>query len=118
MAENRPPKKIPLIFFRTVAGSEPVREWLKALPQEERHAVGNDLLRAQWRWPVGMPLCRPMGSGLWEIRTDLPTKRTARVLLCLYRERLVALHGFIKKTRTTPDEDLALARKRRKELEQ
>ena len=118
MAENRPPKKIPLIFFRTLAGSEPVREWLKGLPQEERHAVGNDLLRAQWRWPVGMPLCRPMGSGLWEIRTDLPTKRTARVLLCLYRERLVALHGFIKKTRTTPDEDLALARRRRKELEQ
>ena len=118
MAGNRPPKKIPLIFFRTLAGSEPVREWLKGLPQEERHAVGNDLLRAQWRWPVGMPLCRPMGSGLWEIRTDLPTKRTARVLVCLYRERLVALHGFIKKTRTTPDEDLALARKRRKELEQ
>jgi phage-related protein len=44
------------------------------------------------------------------------TKRTARVILCLYREHLVALHGFIKKTRTTPDEDLALARKRQKEL--
>ena len=39
-----------------------------------------------------------MGNGLWEIRTDLPTKRTARVLLCVYREHLVALHGFIKKT--------------------
>jgi len=37
---------------------------------------------------------------------------TACVLLCLYREHLVALHGFIKKTRTTPDDDLALARKR------
>ena len=64
-----------------------------------------------------MPLYRPMGSGLWEIRTDLPTKRTARVLICLYREHLVALHGFIKKTRTTLDEDLELARKRKKELE-
>ena len=30
----------------------------------------------------------------------------------------VALHGFIKKTRTTPDQDLALARKRKKELEE
>ncbi len=90
----------------------------KGLPEEERRAIGKDLLRAQWRWPVGMPLCRAMGSGLWEIRTGLPTKRSARVLLCLYREHLVALHGFIKKTRTTPDEDLALARKRKKELEQ
>ena len=116
MPEQPSPQKIPLIFFRTAAGSEPVREWLKALPEAERKAVGRDLLRAQWRWPVGMPLCRPMGTGLWEIRTDLPTKRTARVLLCVYREHLVALHGFIKKTRATPDDDLVLARKRQKEL--
>jgi len=87
------------------------------LPEAERHAIGKNLLRAQWRRPVGMPLCRPMGSGLWEIRTDIPTKRTARVLICLYRAHLVALHGFIKKTRATPDEDLELARKRKKELE-
>ncbi|MGO9094306.1 MAG: type II toxin-antitoxin system RelE/ParE family toxin [Bryobacteraceae bacterium] len=118
MAENPPPTKIPLVFFRTPAGNEPVREWLKDLLEEERRAIGIDLLRAQWRWPVGMPLCRPMGGGLWEIRTDLPTKQTARVLLCLHREHLVALHGFIKKTRATPDDDLALARERKKELEQ
>jgi phage-related protein len=111
-----PPRKIPLIFFRTAAGSEPVRDWLKALPVAERHAVGKDLLRAQWRWPVEMPLCRPMGAGLWEIRTALPTRRAARVLLCLYCGHLVALHSFIKKTRATPDEGLALARKRQKEL--
>src|SRR5271167_1676373 len=117
LAEDPPAQRIPLIFFRTPAGSEPVREWLKELPEAERQAIGKDLLRAQWRWPVGMPLCRPMGSGLWEVRTDLPTKRTSGVLLCLYREHLVALHGFIKKTRATPDEDLAIARKRRKELE-
>ena len=65
-----------------------------------------------------MPLCRPLGNGLWEIRSDLPTRRIARVLLCVYREHLVALHGFIKKTRKTPADDLALARKRQKELEQ
>jgi phage-related protein len=65
-----------------------------------------------------MALCRPMGNGLWEIPTDLPTKRTSRVLLCLHREHPVALHGFIKKTRATPEEDLALARRRQKELEQ
>jgi phage-related protein len=64
-----------------------------------------------------MPLCRPWGGGLWEVRTDLPTKRTARVLLCLYEEHLVAVHGFIKKTRTTSEDDLALARKWQRELE-
>ena len=118
MAEDPHPQNIPLIFYRAPAGSEPVREWLKGLDETERQAIGRDLLRAQWRWPVGMPLCRPMGNGLWEVRTDLPTKRTARVLLCLYREHLVALHGFIKKTRATRDEDLETARKRKKGLEQ
>ena len=68
MEEERPPRKIPLIFYRARPGREPVREWLKGLPEAERHAIGKDLMRAQWRWPVGMPLCRPMGGGLWEIR--------------------------------------------------
>jgi phage-related protein len=118
MADHPQPRKIPLVFYRAASGSEPVRESLKGLPDIERQAVGKDLLRAQWRWPVGMPICRPLGRGLWEVRTDLPTRRTARVLLCVYHEHLVALHGFIKKTRTTPDDDLALARQRQKELEE
>jgi phage-related protein len=117
MAEDAQPHKIPLIFFRARAGSEPVREWLKALPVGERHAIGRDLLRAQWRWPVGMPHCRPLKGGLYEIRTDLPSGRTARVLICSYRGHLVALHGFIKKTRATPADDMNLARQRMKELE-
>jgi len=110
-------RKIELVFFRNDAGGEPVREWLKALDSAERHSVGTDLLKAQWRWPVGMPLCRSMGGGLWEVRTDLPGNRTARVLICYFRGRLVALHGFVKKTRATPKDDLALARKRQKELD-
>jgi phage-related protein len=117
MAADPTPQKIPLLFFRTDTGSEPVRDWLKSLEEVERREIGKDLLRAQWRWPVGMPLCRPLGNGLWEVRTALPTKRTARVLVCFHGGHLVALHGFVKKTRTTPGEDMALARKRQRELE-
>ena len=118
MASENTPRKIELVFFRNESGGEPVREWLKGLDEPERRAIGVDLLRAQWRWPVGMPLCRPMGKGLWEVRTGLAGNRMARVLICFYRNRLVALHGFIKKTRATPNDDLELARKRQKELEQ
>lgn len=117
MAGEQGPQKIPLIFFRTGNGREPVREWLKDLDEADRKAIGNDLLRAQWRWPVGVPLCRPLGKGLWEVRTDLSGHRTARVLICVYRGHLVALHGFINKTRATPEEDLGLARKRQTEME-
>jgi hypothetical protein len=97
VAKEQGPQKIPLVFFRTGAGTEPVRHWLRGLDEADRHAIGRDPLRAQWRRPVGMPLCRPMGRGLWEVRTDLPGNRTARVLICLCQAHLVAWHGFIKK---------------------
>ena len=112
------PQKIPLVFFRTSSGNEPVREWLKKLDRPDRLEIGKDLLRAQWRWPVAMPLCRAMGNGLWEVRTTLTGNRVSRILICVYENHLVALHGFIKKTRATPENDLALAKKRQRELEQ
>ena len=90
---------------------------MKELPDADRRAVGLDLMRVQWRWPVGMPLCRNLGKGLWEVRSTLPSDRIARVIFCLHDGVLVALHGFIKKTQKTPAGDLDLADKRRKELE-
>ena len=110
------PKKISLVFFRTTAGSEPVREWLKELPEQDRHAIGQDLERVQFRWPIGMPLARSLGQGLWEVRTSLAGNRIARVVFCFHEDELVALSGFIKKSRRTPQVELELARARRKEL--
>jgi phage-related protein len=112
------PQKIPLLFFRGAGGHEPVREWLKSLDKQDRHAIGLDLMRVQWRWPVGMPLCRPMGQALWEVRIQLKNNRIARVMFCAIRGQLVALSGFIKKSRQSPDHEIAVARKRQKELEQ
>lgn len=109
-------QKTSLVFYRSSGGKEPVREWLKALDPPDRLSVGQDLMRAQWRWPVGMPLCRPMGQGLWELRTELSGNRIARVFVAIDDGVLVALHAFIKKTRNTPEDDLALARRRLREL--
>jgi phage-related protein len=109
-------RKIPLVFYRSKAGAEPVLDWLKSLPATERKEIGRDLMRVQWRWPVGMPICRPMGSSLWEVRSNLPGNRIARVLFCVHRHEVIALHGFIKKTQNTAPADLDLAKKRMKEV--
>ena len=109
--------KIELRFYRNRAGKEPVREWLKELNRDDRLEIGQDLQRVQYRWPIGMPLCRALGDGLWEVRTNLPGGTIARVLFCFHNDELVALHGFIKKTQQTPENDLQIARKRRKEVE-
>lgn len=110
-------KEIPVIFYRTSQGAEPVREWLRDLPSEDRRTIGFDLTTVQVGWPVGMPLCRSLGSGLWELRSTLPSRRIALLLFCMYEEQLVVLHGFIKQTRKTPQDELELALKRMKEVE-
>lgn len=59
-------------LFRTAAGGEPVREWLKSLePIEDRKQVGVDIKTIEFGWPVGMPGCRPLGDGLYEVRSNL-----------------------------------------------
>jgi phage-related protein len=108
--------EIPAVFYRTVGGTEPVLDWLRGLPAEDRRAIGTDLATVQFGWPIGMPLCRPLGDGLWEVRSRLPSRRIARLLFFVHEGRIGVVHGFIKKTQKTPADDLDLARKRMKEM--
>ena len=105
-------KRVPAIFYCTEAGGEPVREWLKSLSPEDRKHIGEDIKTVEFGWPVGMPVCRPLSEGVHEVRTNLTQNRIARVLFYIDKKgRMVLLHGFIKKTQKTPDEDLDLARR-------
>ena len=114
MAESLKP--IPLVFWRSATGREPVRQWLNELSREDKRAIGRDIAKVQYGWPVGLPLCRPLSAGLWEVRSSLPSKREARVMFGFHDGMLVAVHAMIKKTQKTPTDDLALARQRFKEL--
>lgn len=109
-------KRVPASFYQSPSGKEPVREWLKALPDDDRKVIGIDIATAEYGWPVGMPLCRSLEEGLWEIRSSLPSHKIARVLFCVTQDRMVLLHGFIKKMQKTPKKELALAIKRMKEV--
>lgn len=116
MPKSRAERPIPVFFYKSGMGQEPVREWLKSLDAEDRRAVGVDLLRVQHEWPIGMPICRSLGKGLWEVRTNLASNRIARVLFFVKDDRVGVVHGFIKKTQKTAAADLALARKRMKDM--
>lgn len=110
-------KTIEVVFYRSLAGNEPVRDWLKDdVSVEERKIIGTDIKTVEYGWPIGMPTCRPMGNGLHEVRSSLPGNRIARVLFCVEDGQMILLHGFIKKTRATPKADLDLAKKRHKEI--
>ena len=111
-------KQLPARFFEQDTGNVPVRDWLLSLSPEDRKTIGDDIRTAEFGWPVGMPLCRSIKAqkGLWEIRTSLAGGRIARVFFCAHGGNMVLLHGFIKKTRKTPDKEIAIAVKRMKGL--
>jgi phage-related protein len=118
VSELRQGKRIPAFFFRTEAGGEQVREWLKDLSDADRKAIGRDVMAVEFGWPIGLPLCRPLQGGVHEVRTSLDNNRIARVLFYVdAHERMVLLHGFVKKTRKTPDGDLGLAIRNKKKHE-
>ncbi len=109
-------KEIPVVFYRTSTGVEPVRDWLRGLPDDDRQTIGIDLATVQVGWPVGMPLCRSLGGGLWEVRSHLPSHRIARILFFVHEGLIGVVNGFIKKTQKTPSDEIELARKRMKEM--
>jgi phage-related protein len=110
-------KKLEVAFYRSKAGAEPVLEWLRELPSEDRQTLGRDLRLVEMGWPIGMPLCKPLGGGLWEVRSKLTNHRIARVIFCASQGYMVLLHAFIKKTQKTPQSELDLARVRQKEVD-
>lgn len=111
-APERPKKKITSIFYAEAAGNEPVRKFLRGLAAQERTQVGADIRTTEYGWPIGMPTCRALGGGLHEVRTNL-TNRIARILFRVNKtQEMVLLHGFIKKTEATPQEDIDLANAR------
>lgn len=108
----RPEKKITARFFKADSGNEPAREWIKGLSAGDKKAIGEDIKTAELGWPVGMPTCRKVQGDIWEVRTDLGKSRIARVLFAVEGQVMLLLHGFIKKTQTTPDHAIKLAQKR------
>ena len=88
----------------------------EGIEQERTRVDRVDLKTVEFGWPIGMPTCRAMGGGLFEVRTNLPG-RIARVLFCVDRGRMFLLHGFIKKSQKTPKADLDLALRRKRKLE-
>ncbi|BAY31444.1 hypothetical protein NIES2107_33030 [Nostoc carneum NIES-2107] len=115
--EQQNQKRVPARFYQSDNGAEPVRDWLKDLDKEDRKLIGADIKTVEFGWPIGMPTCRSMGDGLFEVRTNLTNGRIARVLFCFFEGEMILLHGFIKKTRKTPTKELAIALKRKGNLE-
>ena len=104
------------IIIRPRRGKTSLRTDFAILKKDDRRVAGQDLMRAQFRWAVGMPLWGHLAMVFGKCGSNLLSSRIERVLFCFRDEHLVVLQGFIKKTQKTPPDELELARKRKDEI--
>ena len=107
--------RLRVVFFKTEMGKEPVREWLKSLPREDRKTIGEDVKTVQFGWPLGMPVVRKIDKDLWEVCSKLHN-RIARILFTVDENVMVLLHGFTKKSQKTAKKDLEVTKSRLAQL--
>jgi len=95
-------------FYRDARGRIPVAEFLASLPVGERARCARVLQLLRDFGPLlGMPHARPV-SDLWELRAG-----AGRLFYVAYRERrFVILHGYLKKSRRAPMQEIEVARRR------
>ena len=107
-----------VLFYETASGNKVVLDTVRELTAEEKKVVGEDLKTVQIGFPMGLPLCRPLGDGLYEVRSSLPSKREFRLIFFFDRPRqvLLVVHALFKKSAKLPKADLDLARKRKEEF--
>ena len=111
-------KKITSIFYENSNGKKPVREWLLSLEKEDRKIIGEDIKTVEYGFPIGMPVCRKLNNTdkLYETRSNISHQRIARVIFTVISEYMILLNGFIKKTQKTPQNEINLALKRKKDI--
>lgn len=107
-----------VLFYRTAAGNEIIKDWLRSFAKPDRAILGEDLKTVQIGFPMGLPLCRSLGQGLWEVRSSLTGNREARMIFYHDSEvaALVVLHGFLKKSQKTPKGEIDTALRRKREF--
>ena len=108
-------KKLTVHFYKNLNEREPVREWLLALDREDCKVIGIDIKTVEFGWPIGMPVCKPLGKGIYEVRSNLKDN-IARTIFCIEEDQMILLHGFIEKSQKTPDKEIELALRRKEVL--
>lgn len=106
-------------FYKTPTDREIVLEWIRTFSKEDQKTLGRDLQKVQFGFPLGLPLCRALGQGLWEIRSTLSDRVETRMIFYFDSplQAVVVLHGFVKKTRKTPKTEIDIALHRKRESE-
>src|SRR5258708_19734709 len=118
MGMNDSLKILPARLFKTGSGTEPVREWLKDMDNDDSRIMGGDIRTVEYGWPIGMPVCRSIKGyrDLWEVRSRISDGRIARVIFHISGGENIFPHWVFIKNHQTPQQKLTVSNRRQKGL--
>ena len=100
-------------LFTTASGKEVVADFLDSLPRKHRaKAIWEIELLAVQGSGLTLPYVRHIDGELWELRIKFASDISRIFYFIPVKNKIVLLHGFIKKTDKTPVGELEIAKKR------
>jgi len=100
-------------LFTTTAGEEVVADFLDSLPRKHRaKAIWEIELLSMHGSRLTLPYVRHIDGELWELRIKFGSDISRIFYFIPVKNRIVLLHGFVKKTDKTPPGEIETARKR------
>ena len=103
--------------YQDARGHRPVEEFILGLPEKHQGRIAWTVeLLKEYGLQLGMPYARHLRGQLWELRVSAGRARYRIIYSAHTGRRFILLHGFVKKTRRTPRQELVIAERRMAEF--
>lgn len=103
-------------YYEDDKGNRPVEQFIDNLDLKMKAKVFGRLeLLERYGSQLGMPFCRHLDDGIFELRTVQGNNITRILYFFVIGERVILTHGFVKKTQKTPSGEIERAKRMRNE---
>lgn len=99
-------------FYETESGKKVILDFLESLPVKHRaRAIREIELLEEFGTDLTMPHVKQIDGKLWELRIKASSNISRIFYFVSINNKIVLLHGFIKKTNKTPEREKETAKK-------
>lgn len=103
-------------YYEKEDGTFPAEEFILSLDSKMQAKMFRELdLLETFGNQLREPHSKPLGDGIYEIRAKLASDITRVLYFFVVNKKIILTNGFVKKTQKTPDNEIALAKKYRKD---
>lgn len=103
-------------YYEKEDGTFPAEEFILSLDSKMQAKMFRELdLLETFGNQLREPHSKPLGDGIYEIRAKMASDITRVLYFFVVNKKIILTNGFVKKTQKTPDNEIALAKKYRKD---